>query len=232
MRTRTTILSLGLAVFTLTAGAQSVTYNHDDAKMNQITVMEIGSGTLTPELYYWLLHNSYQETAAIKNKLTYRSLAGASAYAQVDDAEAIDSALTKRAEIEALNMADRQVDIAWTAEGSKIETLMARFKQNIDRILWLGGTLDDKERWEEYYNVYSCAITATQDAYMPNARRKEQYLKIYADITSQNEILIKHLVQLSNASQTSNLLNATNEIHIDKGSIALEARSRWKAASK
>lgn len=30
--------------------AQSVTYNHDDAKMNQITVMEIGSGGLTPSL--------------------------------------------------------------------------------------------------------------------------------------------------------------------------------------
>ena len=34
--------------------AQSVTYNHDDAKMNQITVAEIGSGSLTPSLYYQL----------------------------------------------------------------------------------------------------------------------------------------------------------------------------------
>ena len=231
MRARTTILTLCFAALTLTASAQSVTYNHDDAKMNQITVMEIGSGTLTPELYYWALHNSYQKSAASKNKLTYRSLAGASAYSQIDDAEAIDSALTERAEIEALNVADRELDIAWLAEGSKIETQLARFQQNINRILGVGGTLSDKERWQEYYYIYSCAISSTQDAYMPNARRKEQYLSIYADITRQNEILVKYLVQLYTSSQTSSLLSATNERTLDKGSIAREAQSRWKAVS-
>ena len=37
---------------TMSAYGQSVSYSHDAAKMNQITVMEIGSGTLTPEYYY------------------------------------------------------------------------------------------------------------------------------------------------------------------------------------
>ena len=32
--------------------AQSVTYNHDAPKQGQITVMETGTGTLSPELYY------------------------------------------------------------------------------------------------------------------------------------------------------------------------------------
>ena len=35
-----------------TAYAQYATYNHDASKMNQITVMEIGTGSLRPELYY------------------------------------------------------------------------------------------------------------------------------------------------------------------------------------
>ena len=87
--------------------AQSVTYNHDDAKMNQITVAEIGSGSLTPSLYYQLLHKSYQKSAAAKNKLGFRTTAGINLYNQVDDAEALDSAMTQRARIEALNVADR-----------------------------------------------------------------------------------------------------------------------------
>ena len=41
--------------------AQSVTYNHDSSKQNQITVMETGGGSLTPEFYYWLLHNNYKK---------------------------------------------------------------------------------------------------------------------------------------------------------------------------
>ena len=47
------------------------------------------------------------KTAAQKNKLTYRSAAGMEAYQQTDEAEKLDSALVKRAEVEALNIADR-----------------------------------------------------------------------------------------------------------------------------
>ena len=50
-----------MAVVTITTGgikAQSVTYNHDSPKQNQITVMETGTGALSPELYYTLLHLS------------------------------------------------------------------------------------------------------------------------------------------------------------------------------
>ena len=52
-----------LAAFALSAHAQKITYNHDDAKMNQITVQETGAGSLTPSLYYQLLHNRYRKTA-------------------------------------------------------------------------------------------------------------------------------------------------------------------------
>ena len=63
------------AVATSGVKAQSVTYNHDSPKQNQITVMETGTGALSPELYYTLLHNKYKKSAASKNKLSFRTLA-------------------------------------------------------------------------------------------------------------------------------------------------------------
>ena len=224
-----------MAVVTITTGgikAQSVTYNHDSPKQNQITVMETGTGALSPELYYTLLHNKYKKSAASKNKLSFRTLAGVNLYNQTDEAEAIDSALVKRAEIEALNVADRQIDLAWLAEGDKINAQMERLQRNIDRILLAGGTTDDKERWTEYYHVYQCAINATKDAYMPNAQRKRQYLSIYADLTAQNETLLKYLVQLNTRSQTTALLAATNDRVVQKGSIISDAKSRWQENMK
>lgn len=216
-----------LLVATIAANAQYVTYNHDSPKMNQITVEETGAGALKPELYYTLLHNKYKKTAAVKNKLTFRTAAGVASYQQVDEAEAIDSALTSRAKIEALNVADRQVDLAWLAEKDKVESQMRQFQKNIDRIMMTGGSPKEKEQWNDYYRVYQCAIKATRDAYMPNAQRKKEYLQIYADVSRQNDVLVKYLVQLSNRNATKNLLSATENRPIDKRSIISNAMSRW-----
>lgn len=221
------IFTTMLLVATIAANAQYVTYNHDSPKMNQITVEETGAGALKPELYYTLLHNKYKKTAAVKNKLTFRTAAGVASYQQVDEAEAIDSALTSRAKIEALNVADRQVDLAWLAERDKVEAEMRSFQKNIDRILITGGSPKEKERWNDYYHVYQCAIKATKDAYMPNAQRKKEYLQIYADVSRQNDVLVKYLVQLSNRNATKNLLSATDNRFINKGSITRNAINRW-----
>ena len=207
--------------------AQSVTYNHDSPKQNQITVMETGTGALSPELYYTLLHNKYKKSAASKNKLSFRTLAGVNLYNQTDEAEAIDSALVKRAEIEALNVTDRQIDLAWLAEGDKINAQMDRLQRNIDRILLAGGTTDDRERWTEYYHVYQCAIDATKDAYMPNAQRKKEYLRIYEDVVRQNEILVGYLARRQNATVTDGLLNATADRRLNKDGIVRDAMERW-----
>ena len=195
-----------MAMAVVTTGAVhaqgvSVTYNHDSPKQNQVTVMETGAGALSPDLYYTLLHNSYKKSAAAKNKLSFRTLAGVNLYNQVDEAEAIDSALVSRAKIEAL--------------------------RNIDRILPAGGTPDDRERWTEYYHVYQSAIKATRDAYMPNAQRKKEYLRIYEDVTRQNGILVGYLARRQNATITGNLLNATDERNLNKGNIVREAVNRW-----
>ena len=215
-------------VATSAAHAQYVTYNHDSSKQNQVTVMETGTGALPPDLYYSVLHNKYKKSAAAKNKLSFRTLAGINLYNQTDEAESIDSALVKRAKIEALNVADRQVDIAWFAEDSKVNGEMERFKRNIDRILLSGGTPSAKERWTEYYHVYQSAIDATKDAYMPNAQRKKEYLRIYEDVVRQNETLVQFLVRQQNAGVTSALLNATDNHTLNKGGIVRNAMSRWQ----
>ena len=227
----TAIVGIGVLATNI-AYAQGVTYNHDPAKKNQIMVMETGGGSLTPELYYWTFHKNYKKSAASKNKLGFRTTAGIGAYNQVEYAEAIDSALTKRAEIEALNMADRQIDLAWKVEGSKINSKMNAFKNNIDRILSVGGSIGDKQRWTEYYHVYETAINATKDAYMPNAQRKKEYLRIYDDVVRQNETLLRYLVRLHSASRTNTLLTATHERTLHKESIVNEAKSRWNEAVK
>lgn len=216
------------AMAATTVFSQSVTYNHDSSKQNQITVMETGGGSLTPEFYYWMLHNSYKKSAAEKNKLGFRTLAGVNLYNQVDDAEKIDSALTKRAEIETLNVADRQIDLAWLAESSKINGQLDKMKANIDHIIPTGGTVNDKRRWEELYNMYRCALKTTKDAYMPNAQRKKEYLRIYADLTVQNETLLKYLVQLNTQNRTASLLAASNDRVVHKGNVISDAKSRWQ----
>lgn len=223
---------IAMASVTLQVNAQSyVTYNHDDAKMNQITVQETGAGGLTPAFYYDVFHNSYQKSAAAKNKLSFRSLAGVAAWQQIEDADSIEASLKKRAEIEALNVADRQIDIAWLAEGTKLTNKLDDFQSNINRITGAGGTFNDKERWNNYYNIFQCAIKATQDAYMPNAQRKKEYLAIYADICKENETLIKYLVQLNSKAKTAELLSASSTRQNHNGAIATAAHNRWRDAS-
>ena len=58
---RTLLLMAVAAVATSGVKAQSVTYNHDSPKQNQITVMETGTGALSPELYYTLLNKDIEQ---------------------------------------------------------------------------------------------------------------------------------------------------------------------------
>lgn len=227
------ILYLMTGLCMVSATSQNVTYNHDAAKQNQFTVAEIGSGSLTPDLYYTLLHSNYRKTAAAKNKLSFRTTVGIAGYWQVDDAEKLDSAMTKRAEIEALNVADRTggaLDVAWLAEGDKLNSKMADFKKNIDRILQLGGTPGQQTVWKEYYNVFKSAIKATQEAYMPNSQRKKQYLSIYADVSHKNEELVRYLVYLANSKTTTSLLASSYERENKNAVYAAEALARWRDA--
>jgi len=213
------------------AGAQYVTYNHDDTKMNQVTVMETGAGTLTPALFYSIVHNRYYQNAAETNKLLYRSKAAAHSASQVGIAKQIDTSLTKRAEVEALNMADRQVDLAWQAEGPKIQSRLEAFRRNIDRISEVGGTSTDTAVWEERYHLFQTAVRAVRESYVPNADRKRQYLAIYADISRHNETLISYIISVDARERAKESLSARLERENHNGDIAAEASGRWKEIS-
>lgn len=233
MKKRLKMMALAMLTVHASVFAQGVSYSHDDAKMNQITVAETGTGSLTPSLYYDLPHHSYQKTASAKNKMSFRTLAGINLYNQVDDATALDSAMIKRAEIEALNIADRSggaLDLAWAAEGDKLTEKMNDFERNIDRIPSAGGTNAEQEYWRGFHRMFQKAIAAMQDGYMPNSCRKKQYLKIYADVAKKNEALVYYLVRLSKTRTTKRLLAATNTIENHKAQIIVTALSRWRDA--
>ena len=219
---RNTLIIAMLLLPLLGARAQYVTYNHDETKMNQVTVMETGAGELTPALFYSVVHNKYYRTAAETNKLRYRSEAAAHGAAQVGISETIDTSLTKRAEIEALNMADRQVDLAWQAEGPKIQSRLEAFT---------GGNGADLALWRERYQLFQTAVSAIRDSYMPNAERKKEYLAIYRDITEHNNTLIAYIVSVDSRERTKDHLEATLERPDRNGEIAAEARGRWKETS-
>ena len=128
-------------------------------------------------------------------------------------------------------MADRQIDLAWLAEGDKLNNLLGKFKENIDRIVPSGGNVSDRQRWNELYQMYRCAVKATKDAYMPNAQRKREYLRIYEDIASQNDILVRLLVQFNNQMKTDELLATTgNYTKANKAVIIANATGKWKEA--
>lgn len=223
-------------LLTLSATAQNVSHNHDATKMNQIGLQETGAGTFTPAFYYDVFHNSYQKSALSTNKITYRSLASISSYNQVRPSEEIDSALTKRAKTEALNIADRTggaVDLAWLAEGPKVEGVLEKFQRNINRIMLAGGSIDDKERWEDYYKMYSFAIKETKDAYMPNSQRKQQYINIYEDCTKQNQLLLKYIVQLNKKKEMSDRLarHTDRRSNAQNRNAATASYNSWREAA-
>lgn len=231
---KTILLTSIIALVSSIAWAQSTTYNHDPMKQAQITVMESGTGSLTPEWYYYALHENYAKSAAAKNKSLFRANAASYLELQKDPAESIDSALTKRASIEAMNVADRsggEADLAWATEGRKVTDKMNAFMGNINRVIATGGSNEEREYWLQYYNVYYSAIKNTQDAYMPNAQRKREYLRIYSDINKKNDQLVKYLIRLGNKKHIDDMLSAlADTCKADKPTITQMALARWKAS--
>lgn len=214
----------------INAMAQIAGASHDSPKKNQFTVGEIGAGGLTPELYYDLLHSNYKKGAAAKNKLGFRSAAYLASQWQIEDAEKLDSAMTKRAEIEAMNMADREVDLAWLAEKGKIEDKLSTFEKNIGHITANGGSVAQRKLWTDRLNTLKSGLDEIRRAYMPNANRKKQYLQIYADAARSNEELVKFLSRLNKGANVRALLSATGTRENRNAQIALEAQSRWREA--
>lgn len=73
--------------------AQSMTYLPDVAKRNQIQVMELGAGVLTPDFYYNMFHKNYKKTAYLPTspKNSLRMTTYLSSKPQVEFADSIEA---------------------------------------------------------------------------------------------------------------------------------------------
>lgn len=231
MNMKKVIITTLLSAFTAVSGfAQSVTYYHDQSKQAQFTVMELGSGTLVPQAYYSVVHNKYSGDAARTNKNMYRGTANISSLSQVEMADSIKKYLQNRATEEGLNIADRQVDIAWLTEGSKIESRLLAFKNNISALS--GKTSNEEiESWTELGAIYDFAIKSTKKAYMPNSEREKQYITIFEEITKSNDALLLRVRYLTTRNQTNRLVAAMSNFSHRVGENVTAGYNRWRDAA-
>lgn len=208
---------------------QSMTYNHDASKMGQIQVMELGAGSLTPDLYYSITHSGYKKgaKAATSVKNTLRMAANVASMPQVEYADSIKADLEGRAKVEATNVADRQIDIAWLTEGEKIQSKLRAFKSNIGS---LNGKAHNEEitAWEDLVKMYDFAIKTTKKAYMPNSERQKQYIAIYDEITASNDNLLLRIRYLATKNQANNIVAAMTRFHHRVSENATASYNRWR----
>lgn len=226
-----------MAVVLMTAvmvQAQYVTYNHDASVMNQFTIGEIGAGSFTPDLYYDAFHKSYRNGAMMTNKQFYRSQLKLALTPEESHAENLDSALNDRKRVEALNIADRTpgvTDVAWQVEKSKIESKLAIYKKNIESLTTEGAPAKEYIVWMERYNAINCGLQAVRDAYMPQGKRKEQYIAIYKDILLQNTEVCEYIAYLRSAKEVKRINDNSRPLpRTQFGLIARTAHGRWKVA--
>ena len=232
MRKNTFISAVAILFICFESHAQSMTYNHDASKQGQIQVMELGAGNLTPELYYTVTHRRYKNgaKAATSVKNTLRIAANTASIPQVEYADSIQADLEGRAKIEAANIADRQVDLAWVTEGNKIESKQLAFKNNINA---LNGKAQTEEitNWTELGQMYDFAIKATRQAYMPNSERQKQYLAIYDEIVKSNDHLLLRVRYLTTKNQADHLVQAMSRFQHRVSENATAGYNRWRDAS-
>lgn len=227
-KSKVTVLMF-MAFCVINVHGQSMTYNHDASKQAQIEVMELGSGELSPEIYYRTTHNSYRKGAkaqtSVKNQL--RIATNVSSLPQVEYADSIKENLESRAKEEAINVADREVDMAWLTEGNKITEKLMALKNNV---AYLNGKAKQAEieSWNELGKMYDFAIKVTKKAYMPNSERQKQYIAIMDEITASNDYLLLRIRYLTTKSKADKLVAALARFQHRVGENATASYNRWR----
>ena len=210
--------------------AQGVTFLHDGTVMNQFTVQETGVGGLTPDLYYKAFHKGYYNSANATNKNLYRLESSAQAFLQVDMADSIRSHLEDRAKVEAANIVDRQVDVAYLTERGKLNHQLKTFRVNIGVLNSYDISSDERDSWSDLMSSYEYAIRVTRQAYMPNSQRQRQYMALSNLMRENNILLVKRICYLKAKSR---LQVASGFLLHDKASIQSAVNSsydRWKGS--
>lgn len=209
-----------------------MTYNHDESVMQQFLVGETGAGSFTPDWYYDVFYGSYRNNAMQTNKQLYRTQLKLCLTKEEPLSETIDTTYNDRLKVEMLNMADRTPgvsDFAWQIEKGKIESKLAIFKSNIERITLEGGSSQSYREWLDRYNAIYCGLQAVRDAYMPQGSRKEQYIAIYKDILVKTAEVCSYVTYLRNMRAIKSL-DSSSVPKSDVARIARSAHGRWKVS--
>lgn len=222
-------VSLILFIMLLSFGKSSAqTYYHDDAVMMQFMMGEVGGApSAVAQWYYDAFHNSYQKTAIYEPKLAFRALELEAIVQQTPFAEEIDSMFVKRAEVEALNLADREIDLAWQTEQFKIQGKFDEIDKALMEVMPSGGSSAEKEIYVEKFNCLKCGLETIKEEYLPNSERKQQYLEIYKD--SQKLLNVINLSIYFNKTKKGRMIYKNGQFthKLNLGVIAASARERF-----
>lgn len=220
---------LAAMLVSIQSWAQQVTYNHDASKYGQIMVMELGAGSLTPEVYYKLTHNSYRKGAKAQTsvKNTLRTATQIASMPQVEMADTIQKDLESRAKIEAMNTADRLLDVAWLTEGEKINSRLLAFKNNLSALTGKASS-EEIDAWTDLARMYDFAIKTVRKGYMPNSERQKQYLAIYDEVTASNDKLILRVRFLATKQRADRIVTAMSRFQHRVKENATAAYNRWR----
>lgn len=221
------LLGVGIQVLR----AQTYTFNHDPAVMNQFMMTEGLGGVAVPDIYYDTFHSGYRQWAMLQGKSELRMAELLEIVTQPKMAEDVDSALSRRNKIEILNIADRMTDVAWQTEGKKLESLYDEDAELIRHLSKYGASLKVREAYERRLVAIDFSIRETRDAYMPNGKRKDSFLADYDALVSLRRdlrdllIYYKSLKDIKGAKKARSIRSTMKDV-IQREHLAWQERQR------
>ena len=225
--------AIAFALISTRAQAQNVTYTHDATKMNQFLMQETGTGSFQgqSEWYYDVMHRSYKNSLLATSKQIYRTATYQGSYAQVAYADSIRQRLEERAKEEAVNIADREVDLAWVSEQNKIENALMKYRNNLSSLSSCRINSEEREDWQMYPKMWEFAIDRTRKAYMANSQRQKELVTIYDEIVQKNSKLISRIRYLKSLNGSQDVLAAQPRNQRRYSEVATASYNRWREAA-
>ena len=126
-----------------------------------------------------------------------------------------------------MNIADRQIDIAWLTEGEKINSRLLAFKNNLNGLVGK-ATSEEIDAWADLARMYDFAIKTVRKGYMPNSERQKQYLAIYDEVTASNDKLILRVRFLATKQRADRIVTAMSHFQHRVKENATAAYNRWR----
>ena len=201
----------------------------DDTRYNQFTVMHTGTGSLDDPWYNF--HNNYVSTAYETNLSNFRATFKTWLMLEEPKVEMIDSALSKRAVEEAINIAEHKLDLAWLAEKDRVGKALSRYNDRISHIGDYNGTTQAFNYYDLNAKRFESEIKVVQDSYQPNSFKKREYTNIYKSILDADASLCRYL-EYCRARDHSEVPDTTVYKKLQTTNIANTARQRWIQAFK